>query len=666
MFERLIKLVRQGKVSLFIGSGFSFEAHAPSVSDLKELILNEFDNDKLKEEHRNDELAELTEYFVEEVCTGSRHELIEIMKRAFDFKPVCMDDHKLLASIPHFKTLFTTNYDTLLEKSYTECERRVIRNDEDCTYDENKRVSIYKLHGDFVFPDSVVITTSDYKKYKGTIKRPNPIMWNEVISEFTRKNILFIGYSLADENVISIIKYIKHRVGKNIKQMFLIAPNIKISRQEQLKKMGITYIDAYAKDFLGELNNSLMKNITDDFRHKMIDAETFSIFCQNHKYTPKMSLSVNAKQENKIEGIEALPGEKLEKKITMTISADTKTKFEDFDFEKNGEYLTDTTLYKDAPLHKGVPYIRFSGDELLNCAYEINGITQYNKFTSVIIGPAENKLDLNIRIPSRNFFEQVQAKSYKLNNSKVLLFANCHIYDLSIIVCWDGKTMKVTITLNFRSKFSNINLALKWIEVPLAFFSNEGVFINEISSQQPLKFSPQESIPEHNFDNFKQYYSYICEIEKLIGKKFSIYYKCTKENFEIARIIISYLKHEYISKECDGSNGITFSVITDRQSEFTKKVKVNDKISIVTTNNVAHVVTLNEQSFSIPYRHDVYNLCFVKAIMPSIEGKVKIEFFYPQNIYYVLFSDKPANEEYPNMRLLNDYTSNKEFVNKSE
>lgn len=372
-----------------------------------------------------------------------------------------------------------------------------------------------------------------------------------------------------------------------------------------------------------------------------------------------MSLTADAKHDNKIEGIKALPGEKLEQKITMTVSTASKVKLEDFDFEKNGEYLT------DAPIYKGVPCIKFSGDELLNCAYEINGITQYDKFVSVIIGPAENKLDLNIRIPSRNFFEQVQAKSYKLNNSKLLLFANCHIYDLSIIVCWDGKTMKVTITFNFRRKFNDIDLALKWIEVPLAFFSNEGVFIKELSPQ-PLKFSAQESIPEHNFDNFKQYYSNVCEIEKLIGKKFSIYYECTKENFEIARIIISYLKHEYISKECDDSNGITFSVITDKQSEFIRRVKVNDKISVVTTNNVAHVVTLNEQSFSIPYRHDVYNLCFVKAIMPLTEGKVKIEFFYPQKIYNVLFSDKPANEEYPNMRLLNDYTSNTELVNKSE
>ena len=46
MFERLIKLVRQEKVSLFIGAGFSIEANAPSVRQLKELILSEFDNDE--------------------------------------------------------------------------------------------------------------------------------------------------------------------------------------------------------------------------------------------------------------------------------------------------------------------------------------------------------------------------------------------------------------------------------------------------------------------------------------------------------------------------------------------------------------------------------------------------------------------------------------------
>lgn len=649
MFEKLIKLVREGKVSLFIGTGFSIEANAPTESKLKKLILNEFDNENLKEEHENDELAELAECFVEEVCAGSRNELIGIMKKVFEFEPECMDDHKLLATIPHFKTLFTTNYDTLLEDSYAECDRRVIRNDEACTYDENKRVSIYKLHGDFVSPSSVVITTSDYKKYRGANKRPNPIMWNDVISEFTRKNILFIGYSLKDNNVIEIIRHIKRHVGKNIKQMFLISPEIN-NRQVQLKKMGVTYIKAFAKDFLSELYKSLSENITDDFRHKKIDAETFTIFCQNHRYTPQMSLSADAKHDNKIEGIKALPGEKLEQKITMTISTASKAKLEDVDFEKNGEYLTDT------PLYRGVPCIRFSGDELLKCSYEINGITQCREFASVIIGPAENKLDLTIRIPSRDFFEKVQAKGYRLNNRKLLIFADCHIYDLSIIVYMEGEIMKVSVTFNFRKKFGNIDLALKWIDVPLAFFSNEGVILDGLFSQ-PLKYGDQDAIPSHNFDNFKQYYSDVREIEMLTGKKFSVYNECTKENFETARIIRSYLKHEYISKECDNPNGTTFSAITEEKNVFFKKVHVNDSISIVTTNNEAHTIILNEQPFTLPYRHDVYNSCIVKTIKPYIVGKVKVDFFYPESLYYVLFSNHPVNEEFPNMEFIDDFSA---------
>ncbi len=75
MFDKLIKLVRQEKVSLFIGSGFSIEAGIPSVPVLKKLILDEIENDKLRKEHENDNLDTLSEFFVNESCAGSRNEL---------------------------------------------------------------------------------------------------------------------------------------------------------------------------------------------------------------------------------------------------------------------------------------------------------------------------------------------------------------------------------------------------------------------------------------------------------------------------------------------------------------------------------------------------------------------------------------------------------------
>lgn len=48
MFERLLSLVRREQVSLFIGAGFSIEACAPSVYDLKTVILDEIYDKKMK------------------------------------------------------------------------------------------------------------------------------------------------------------------------------------------------------------------------------------------------------------------------------------------------------------------------------------------------------------------------------------------------------------------------------------------------------------------------------------------------------------------------------------------------------------------------------------------------------------------------------------------
>ena len=151
MFERIISLVRQEKVSLFIGAGFSLEANAPSVRMLCEAILSQFDNDQQRKEHEKDPLADLANYFVEEICCGSRNSLIEMLQEQFSFTPAKMDDHKALAKIPHFHNIFTTNYDTLLEDSYDKKECQVIRKDADCAYIDNaKPVHVFKIHGDFI------------------------------------------------------------------------------------------------------------------------------------------------------------------------------------------------------------------------------------------------------------------------------------------------------------------------------------------------------------------------------------------------------------------------------------------------------------------------------------------------------------------------------------
>ena len=109
MFKRLIRLVRQEKVSLFIGAGFSIEANAPSVQKLKETILANIDDLEAKQQHSDDSLSDLSEFYVEEICNGSRNELISLLKDLFSFNPASMKDHEMLAKIPHFHSKHSAN-----------------------------------------------------------------------------------------------------------------------------------------------------------------------------------------------------------------------------------------------------------------------------------------------------------------------------------------------------------------------------------------------------------------------------------------------------------------------------------------------------------------------------------------------------------------------------
>ena len=643
MFEKLIKLVRKEQVSLFIGAGFSIEAGVPSVSTLKGLILDELENDQQREEHKGDSLDVLSEFYVEEVCTGSRNELISLMKKAFEFEPKCMDDHKMLAAIPHFRTIFTTNYDTLLEASYPESERHIVRNDVDCTYAEEKRNRIFKVHGDFTAPDDVVITSSDYKKFKGKTW-PNVMMWNEVRSEFMKKNILFIGYSLSDDNIIDIISRISKYVGKNKKQMFLIAPSINDNHKNRLKKMGVRYFEAVAKDFFKELNESLLENISDDFRHKDVSAETFFRFCHSHKYDPSVSIGTKPTEQNHIDDIKPMNGEPLNHSIKMTVSAAVKDKIESHDFEKYGEYMSDNTF-------KGVPVIRLTGEDLIRCSHEVNGVVLNKDIVSVFLGPVEQKTHLGIRIPSRDFFNEVQARTYRLNDHKLLLFIDCHIFDMAINITFYENKMNVTFNFNFRKKYKDNDEALKWIDVIIAFFSGEEVFIKGLSSN-PIKPNDIHRDDEYPFNEFKQYYQNIKEIEMKTGKKFITYNECTKERFDCSRIVLAYLKHEYLTARSKNEGGLNFSTSDVNYCDFTNEFKVNDTISIVSTNDKQQKISLNERDFTIPYVHEIYNSCIVKSIEPNEMGKVKIDLYYPENYFCVLYSDNSANIEYPGLKTL--------------
>ena len=643
MFEELISLVRREQVSLFIGAGFSKEAGAPSVWNLQKSILERIYDTEKRKSHENDSLADLSNFFVNEIHLGSRNPLMRILRKAFDFVPTCTDDHNLLAKIPHFRRIFTTNYDTLLEDSYAKNDVCVVRNDADCAY-MNKPFTVVKVHGDFTDPDSVVITSDDYKQFFSANK--NPIMWDLVKTEFATKNILFIGYSLEDNNILDIIQKVSDAQGSNQNEMFLIAPGISPEKHEKLKELKVHYFDAVANVFLTQLIEELKEHITEDFKNKYISGETCTRFLKSYQILPTVQTPVQG--NNAIKNVESTTEKPLLHQIQMSVKAEIGEKLKNLDFEKDGELVSNQFFPQR-------PCFRIAGENLLKCQHLVNGVVLTSDIKEILVSPVEKKFDLTFQIPSRDFLEMVTAKVYILNDKTIRFDVDCDVYFMRIglHVFQDGSPATVTFNFDFKKQYKNNDNAIKWIDVPCALFANEDFIIQELS-RFPLNLtSPLQSLENNNYDCFKRYYKDIKRIELAIGKKFKVYNECTEQSWRIAAYICSYLYREPINVRCDDKDGLNFSTKTEEGGELIESFKVNDHISIVTTDERVFKYELNNRTFNIPFGYRILNSCQITNIQKEENGQIFIEFHYDKPTFLLLLSGKSMSEEFPDMKPLN-------------
>ena len=643
--EHLIRLVRKEKVSLFIGAGFSLEAKAPSAWDLQQAILNELPSDAMKKAHTNDGLDEISQFFVEEVCEGSRAELMDLLQKQFDFEPECMDDHHALAAIPHFHNIFTTNYDTLLEDSYPKERCAVVKKDEDCVYIDSKPVRIFKIHGDFTNRDFVVITSQDYADLNK--KRHNKLVWNEVMSSFTSNHVAFIGYSLSDKNVLNLLRLISKIVKRNKRQMFLIAPGFDDVNKKRLKGINISYIDSTAKEFLSQLKKGIDENIGPDYRHHDVTEATFTRYCEQHGFDPVVKRTEQIKKDNEIVNYAPLGGKGIEHKVNFTVKNQPKEMAQSFDFEKYGTFIKNRTLpFPD------VPYIRFNGDDITNATHMVNGLVMTRGFREILVAPAITTIDLTIKVPGRNFMEKVKAQAYRLNDSKFVIQFDCHIYTVKIVFTQKsdlGGGFSLSFTFDMKETYTDNNLALKWIDFVCAFFNKEDFYIKEISSTVFNTGKEYSTDIKHNFDDFKKYYEFIRYIEMNSDVDFKTYEQCTEHNLTKAYYIVSYLAHKPISCACKGGMKIsTKELICD--DDFVERAESKQPVAIVSTDIEEKRYTLNGHTFVIPFTHNVYSPCEVTKIKKGRNGYMTADIKYDRDSYQIYFSSQAANDFFPDVK----------------
>ncbi len=653
MFEHITQLVRKEQIALFVGSGFSLKAGAPRSSDIISAI---------KEEMTADEWSALDQSKIKNLDyasneflkgrSGGRNLLISTLKQLMTFEKKDISDHISLAKIPHFHHIFTTNYDTLLEDAYqiANINRNVVRNDAGCTYINTTWPSIYKIHGDLDEPNGIILSSSDYDRYFNKVRNPN--LWGLAKSCFLKDAIVFIGYSLNDVNIIDIIERIQNAVGENHKPYFLIAPGFDKKRRTMLGKLGVEYFDAVGKDFLDELNKILSDNIIKDFRTHKVSTDTFHKYCNIHDLDPSVILQSN---QNVVKELKAVAGKEKRTELNFHVTLPTMDKDNFFDFEKNGVILSNN------PLGTSVPVIKLKSPQLQDFSYYENGIRimDSDDVKELFVVPQTKEGIITIEVPNKDFLETLPFRSYKLNNQKLTMNINCDAFDFSISL---SLSSDFTLPIIFNGKVSpkeyyrDNDSAIKWAHFFNYMFSGEDFYLREISSGAlniaKADIDGDASVHAKPYDMFIDYYKMVKRIEMQIHKKFAEYDNFSETNYEMAKIILSYLTHSPVEIKTPQGRDFEFTLEDYTSKENKSLIENGGNYVIAITQPSTSKLKFNGMEFLIPYRNISLNNCTVTSVIKNKNKSARIKIHNNDTVCYYFYGDNPIENKGNCLKLL--------------
>jgi hypothetical protein len=173
--------------------------------------------------------------------------------------------------------VITTNYDMLPEEIFKNYSTFI--GQEQLLFGGTQGVSeIYKIHGCCTQPDSLVITESDYQGFE----RRNAYLAAKLLTIFVEHPIIFIGYSLSDPNIQSILAAIIDCLSEQ---------NLQVLKQQMIF---VEYSDA--ADHVSEISEhsvSFNKGGTRSIKMTKITLNDFlplysEILARKYQYNPKL------------------------------------------------------------------------------------------------------------------------------------------------------------------------------------------------------------------------------------------------------------------------------------------------------------------------------------------------------------------------------------------
>ena len=627
IFEKINKKVRLGQLSLFIGAGFSLKAGAPSAKYLVNCISRLFPKG-YKKGLRYLPLDDIANEYVK-FCKGDKQPLIDFLCEKMRFKRTDLSDHRALVKIPHFRNIFTTNYDTLLEESYPEEDVKVVRCDTDCSQTD-KAVNIYKVHGDVICTEQMVITRADYDSLLCTER--NSIVWNRVKDAFASTDVLFLGYSLEDTNMQILLDKISGALKENRRDVFLMAPGLSEEKIYELSSRNIQYINAKAEDFLFNLTEELKNNVYQDLMDGTVKPEIAIRFFE--LYGIKTVLEhVNGRTVIKTINPSA---QSIPHTLHFTIKSNSDNTHDllNFDFERLG--------IRGGRL--GVPSIVYEKENILNFERRINGVkTMGDSDVSMIeIGPSVFKDDaLDLVVPEIDFIEKVPYKSYR-NKENLVLSLDTPLYYLEFSfthdTCYENNC---TVNTIYKDDYGQYEKAVIWTNLLIALFEGKELLLGGKITIR-LNHSLYSDVVQELRKSLT-YYKNVHKIEVLRKQTFAKHGKYDVGLDELSSIIIHLIAGDTVEEQLNMEGRIECKLNPDAELPLNLSTSVErPEYTTLRMSNITDKDTiLNEVNFGRIVMHRDLQKCHLEKVYEKDGDKFVI--FAPDidhwNVKYHPYTD---------------------------
>ncbi|CAM2973078.1 SIR2 family NAD-dependent protein deacylase [Flavobacterium frigoris] len=616
--ERLFELIRKEEVLLFAGAGMSMYAGYPSGKDLAKIMHNKLTTSQQDEVQLNSDLLQITED-IYNLKNGNKNFIIEILKKEFQKDPISTETHNLLAKIPQIKTVITTNYDDLFERTNRNLE--VIRRSSDYSIVDSKKQLLFKIHGDLSDTKNIILTKSDYNNFF-IENKAETVFWTAVKDRLVSNHILFIGYSLEDSNMMVLFERILRELGDHGKELYFVAPSINLVKKKFLEKSKINYIESTGEDLIKEIYEDLKLNYIPGLSRGNGTADTAFDFGKLNQIDFQISKRKNTLQigkffslqglgkteikfnlelpDDKREGIlKALRGKSFDDVI---LDSETIREFSHFFNDiriSNGDNVKKFLIKKIPDIHGNFEFVFEDGFELDNYKMEI-----------FIINPEENKSQMKIMFVD---FTVIIEMIFNDDNTQ---------YKIEILP--NKLISSVKSGLHFYNIFSRITNNQKF-----RLFKDDKLFY---TYDNKIKFE------EDSFDAkfLLDYFQKLKKIEQHFAVKFSniVWEELNKKTVER---IITYIEKKFQNVDFLGLN---LNDYDEKQINNMLKATTNEWVSFYSNQEVS-IYNLHSLDFKIGYKHHILQDAYIANKQDVIDQKTTvIELKSKSNSMQIQYSDQ--------------------------